>query len=229
MLRRVSLFLIALASFLSACDEKSETPSLDLERDYQPLELGYYWIYDVDETIYYGENDSESAHYFYKDLIRSFYLNAENEETFIVSRAKSPDGLVWSSELEYTMIYRDRTLLRTLNNAALSALVFPPQSGTTWNGRNYQAEGDDTFEIDFFGRSDLPGYEDVQAVRVTQENLDDRITVRDVRYEIFGKGVGLMEKYDEVLTYCSRNDCLGEELINSGSKTHLRLLEHGRE
>ena len=223
------MLLITLASLSSACEEKLETPDFDLEQDYQPLGIGYFWIYKVDETIYFGENDSESTQFYYKDVIRTSYLNAENEVTYVVSRSKSPDNVLWTFELEYTMIQRERTLLRTINNTPLSALVFPPETGRVWNGKNYQAEGDDEFEIDFSGHTGLPGFETIQAVRVVQEDLDDKITIRDVRYEYFGKGVGLLEKYDEVLTYCSRNDCLGDELINSGSKTHLILIENGTE
>jgi hypothetical protein len=59
---------------------------------------------------------------------------------------------------------------------------------------------------------------------VNQEKFDDKITNRDIRYEVFGKGIGLVEKYDEVITYCSRNNCLGQQLINGGRKTHLKLV-----
>src|SRR5690606_31653696 len=142
---------------------------------------------EVDETIHYGENDSESAHYYYKDLIRSFYFNAENEETFIVSRFKSADRVAWELELEYTLIYRDRILLRTINNTALTALVFPPEESRVWNTKNYQAEEHDNFKVAFSGRSSLPGFEDVQAVRVNQEALDEKLPIPDVRYEILGK------------------------------------------
>lgn len=222
-------FLFVFSLLFSACEEDFESPDFDLEQDYQPLSVGNFWIYEVDETIYYGENDSETSQYFYRDLVRSSYLNAENEVTFVVGRSKSTDRISWELELEYTMIYRDRTLLRNIYNEPLSALVFPPEQGRSWNGKNYQAEGDDEFEIDFSGQSELPGFESVKAVRVAQENLDDKITIRDIRYEQFGKGVGLLEKYDEVLTYCSRNDCLGDELINGGYKTHLKLLEYGED
>lgn len=226
---RFSQLLVIFSVFLSACDEGIESPNLNLEQDYQPLAVGNFWIYQVDETIYYGENDSETSQYYYKDLVRSSYLNAENEVTYVIGRFRSMDQTVWALELEYTMIYRDQLLLRTIHNAPLAALVFPPEKGKVWNGRSYQAEGEDEFEIDFSGSSELPGFESVNTVRVAQENLDDQITVRDIRYEVFGKGVGLMEKYDEVLTYCSRNDCLGDQLIDGGSKTHLTLVEYGRD
>ncbi|MFT4859889.1 MAG: hypothetical protein ACI8SN_001824, partial [Algoriphagus sp.] len=66
------------------------------------------------------------------------------------------------------------------------------------------------------------------VIRVLQEESDDLITFRDNRYEIYGKGIGLLEKYDEVLTYCSRNDCLGNQLINSGRKIKMELIDYGK-
>jgi hypothetical protein len=66
-------------------------------------------------------------------------------------------------------------------------------------------------------------------LRVNQEESDDEITYRDIRYEVFEKGVGMIEKYDEVLTYCSRNECLGDKLIDSGSEVHMKLVEYGKQ
>ncbi|SDA87936.1 hypothetical protein SAMN03080617_03020 [Algoriphagus alkaliphilus] len=228
MLKRFTLYLFIFLLFGVACEENIETPNLDLELEYQPLEIGKFWIYGVDETIFFGENDSETEQYFYRDRIRSRYLNEQNEFNYIVERSKSQNRSNWVFELEYTMIHRNKVLLRTINNQPLVALVFPPILGKNWNGKIYQAEGKDEFEIVDAGVGNLPGFEGVPLVRVNQENLDDKITIRDVRYEIFGKEIGLLEKYDEVLTYCSRNDCLGKQLIDSGKKTHLKLLEYGK-
>lgn len=228
MQKRFPLFLIALSFLFTACEEKIESPDIDLQQEYQPLGIGLFWVYEVDETIYFGENDAETSQYFYKDLVRSSYLNAENEVTYIVERTKSSDRTNWNFVLEYTQIYRDRILLRTTNNLPLAALVFPPRVGSIWNGKSYQSDGNDDFEIEFSGPSQMPGFEDISTVRVLQENLDDKITIRDIRYEVFGEDVGLLEKYDEVLSYCSRNDCLGDQLIDGGSKTHLKLVDYGR-
>lgn len=227
MRKSLPFYTLLLSVLFLSCEEQVESPTLELEQDYQPLEVGNFWIYEVEETIFFGENDSESSEFFYRDRIRTTFLNAENETTFIVERAKSPNRTNWLVEFEYTIQYRDQILLRTINNTPLAVLVFPPKTGTTWNGRVYQAEGTDEFEIDQVGPAAIPGFEGVQTVQVNQENLDDKITIRDIRYEVFGKGVGLLEKFDEVVTYCSRNDCLGQELIDSGSKTHLKLVEYG--
>lgn len=227
MIKRFPIWTLLLIMLFAACDQEKEQPNLDLGLDYQPLEIGDFWIYEVDETLYFGENDSESEQFFYRDRVRTSYLNAENQYTFIVERSKSYDRQNWVFDLEYTMIHRDRLLLRTINNKPVSALVFPPEIGRIWNGKAFQAEGNDEFEIEQVGQSTVAGFESVPAIRVKQGDLDDQITIRDIRYEIFGKGVGLLEKYDEVITYCSRNDCLGQKLIDSGSKTHLILVEYG--
>lgn len=226
MLKRLPIWTLLLIMLFTACDQEKEQPTLDLEQDYQPLQVGNFWIYDVDETIYFGENDSESEQFFYRDRVRTSYLNAENQFTFVVERAKSYDRQNWIFELEYTMIHRDKLLLRTINNKPISAMVFPPELGRIWNGKAFQAEGDDDFEIEQVSQSTVPGFESILAIRVKQEDLDDQITIRDIRYEIFGKGIGLLEKYDEVITYCSRNDCLGQKLINGGNKTYLKLIEY---
>lgn len=227
MIKRLPIWLLLFVVLFAACDQEKEQPNLDLEQDFQPLKIGNFWIYEVDETLYFGENDSESEQFFFRDRVRTSYLNAEGQYTFIVERSKSYDRQNWAFDLEYTMIHRDRLLLRTINNRPVSALVFPPEIGRIWNGKAYQAEGNDEFEIEPIGQSTVAGFESVPAIRVKQGDLDDQITIRDIRYEIFGKGVGLLEKYDEVITYCSRNDCLGQKLIDSGSKTHLILVDYG--
>lgn len=227
MATRVPLIFFLLLFIFSACEEKVEFPDRDLEQDYQPLGIGFFWIYDVDQTIYFGENDSEQARFYFRDRIRGTFLNEEKDIVFIVERSKSTDKSSWIKELDYTMVYKNNSVLRTITNQTVVVLVFPPEEGKIWNGKVYQAEGADDFEIDQVGNSQLPAFNTIPSLRVNQEELDDKITIRDIRYEVFGKGIGLLEKYDEVVTYCSRNDCLGQQLINSGSKTHLKLVEYG--
>ena len=86
MIKSLPLYILALGILFSACDQEKETPIVDLEQDYQPLSIGNFWVYEVDETIYFGENDSETDAFFYLDRVRSTYLNAENEVVYIVER-----------------------------------------------------------------------------------------------------------------------------------------------
>ncbi|MDR7132514.1 hypothetical protein J2X69_004886 [Algoriphagus sp. 4150] len=217
-MKRLLSFISILIIFLStSCEREIEEGQPDLGFDFQPLEVGLFWIYEVDQTIYFGENDSEEEHFYYRDHISSYYTNEEGEQVFVVLRTKSQDRINWTIELPYTLIQRDFSLVRTIENQAIVALVFPPKSGIVWNGNVYRNVERDDFEMLNSGTS----------VQVNQENIDDLITYRDIRYEVYEKGVGMVEKYAEVLTYCSRNDCLGDMLINSGYKISLKMSDYG--
>lgn len=213
---------------LSACDRKVEDSIVDFEFDFQPLQKGLFWIYSVDETRYFGENDSENSLFFYRDLIRDFYLNAANEQVFIVTRSQSLDQTSWTVVKEYTLILRGHTLVKTIDNQPVVALIFPPELGKSWDGNRYSNEIYDEFLIDQDFDGNFPDSPATKLVKVLQEASDDLITFRDNRYEVYGKGIGLIEKYDEVLSYCARNDCLGNQLITSGYKIRMELIAHGK-
>ncbi len=208
-----------LLGLLISCDREIEEGQVDLGYDFQPLEVGLFWLYEVDQTIHFGENDSEQTQFFYRDKILSFYTNEAGEQVFVVQRDKSFDRIEWSLGLAYTWIKRDFSLVRTVENQALVTLVFPPTDRVIWNGNVYRDAAEDEFSLENSG----------DFVLVNQEDSDDEVTYRDIRYEVYEKGVGMVEKYDEVLTYCSRNDCLGDKLIDSGVKIHMKLVGNGKD
>jgi len=211
---------------LISCNQEIEPIQLDNGKDFQPLVLGNFWIYEVDETIYFGENDAESSKFFYRDRLRSSYLNAEREIVFVVERSKSTNRTSWNKVLEYSLQVKNNALVRTINNQPVVAMNFPPELGKKWNGNAFRAFAADEFEIDSVGIGTLEGKTQIQLARVNQEKLDDKVTQRDNRYEIYQKGIGLVEKYDEVLTYCSRNNCLGLQLINGGYRVKMKLVDY---
>lgn len=217
--KQLPTFIVFIFALLTSCDREIEDGQLNLGYDFQPLEIGLFWIYEVDQTIYFGENDSEQTHFFYKDQIRSFYPNEAGEQVFVIQRTKSSDNISWQNVQEYTLIQRELSLVRTIENQALVVMVFPPKDGLEWNGNAYTSGVEDEFELINSGSS----------IRVNQENSDDQVTYRDIRYEVYEKEIGLVEKYDEVLTYCSRNDCLGDMLIDSGYKIQMKLSDYGKD
>ena len=220
-------FLILL--IFASCETEVEEIPTDFGFEYQPLEIGLFWIYEVDQTTYFGENDSEDTQFFYRDFIRTFYLNEAREQVFVITRAKSIDRSNWSTQFEYTLLRREFSLLRTIANQTLVNLVFPPELGKIWDANIYQDMDKDEFEIDSVRNNTMGDVSSENVVRVNQEDSDDEITYRDIRYEVFEKGVGMIEKYDEVLTYCSRNECLGEKLIDSGSEVYMKLVDYGKQ
>ena len=217
--KHYNLLVIIVFALFSSCEREIEDGQVDYGYDFQPLGVGLFWTYEVDQTIYYGENDSEQEQFFYRDSITGFYPNEEGEQVYIVERSRSSDKLSWENEVEYTLIQRGQSLIRTFENQPIVALVFPPKNGVVWNGNAYRNVAQDDFEL----------VSSSTSIRVNQEDSDDLVTYRDIRYEVYDRDVGLVEKYEEVLTYCSRNDCLGDMLIDSGSKTLMKLTDYGKD
>src|SRR5690606_27916501 len=134
-------------------------------------------------------------------------------------RSKSTDKISWEEVLESPSIQRDQSLVRTIDNQAVFTMVFPPTDGVVRNGNGYRTDSEDDFQLINAGN----------PIRIIQEDSDDQVTDRDIRYEVYDRNVGLVAEYDEVLTYCSRNDCLGDMLIDSGFKVLMTLTDHGKD
>jgi hypothetical protein len=227
-MRSAVLFSILVITFLFASCRETENPITDFGLDYQPLEIGRYWVYEVEETVVFGENDSQTSEFYWRDIIDYSFRNAENEEVFVVKREKSNDLNNWEVIGNYAMQYKRMALLRNFENLITVNLVFPPEVGLSWDAMAYAAAERDEFKVEFMGNATVGEQFFQRSLRVLQEEDDDEITFRDNRYEIFTKGVGLVEHYYEVFTYCSRNDCLGEMIIDSGRKTHQKILLYGK-
>ena len=118
---------------------------------------------------------------------------------------------------------REGNIVRTIDNQPIVILIESIRDGATWDGNKYRSQNSDEFVAKRVGDTSS------EIFQIEQEDSDDQITFRDIRYESYEKGIGMVELYYEVLTYCSRNDCLGEQLIDSGSKIHMKLLNYESE
>lgn len=221
-------FSIFVFFFLIVSCREIENPRLDFGKDYQPLELGLFWIYEVEEEIVFGENDSQTEQYFIRDIVDYNFVNAQNEEVFVIRRERSTDRTNWFPVSGYSLQFRGNALLRNFENQKTVNLVLPPRVGSSWDAMVYNSSPRDDFEIEFMGNVTIGEQLFQRSIIVRQEEDDDEITFRDNRYEVFTRGVGMIEHYYEVFTYCSRNDCLGLMIKDSGRKTHMKISTYGK-
>ncbi|WP_186757890.1 hypothetical protein [Echinicola salinicaeni] len=213
--------------FLTSCQDDNPAP-VELGLDYMPLSVNRFWIYEVAETIYYGESDTESSNFFYRDIISKSSLDVEGNLVYLVNREKSTNQSDWVNHSVYTLQLKEKSLLRYSDNTKEIPLVFPPKNYISWDGNIYNNLSKDEFNLELINAYELNNKTFQSVAKVLQEEEDDRITFRDNRYEIYAKGVGMIEKYYEVLSYCSRNDCLGEQIVDGGRTTHLKLISNGQ-
>ncbi|MDN3670872.1 hypothetical protein QWY93_16245 [Echinicola jeungdonensis] len=220
------IFPFLLLLLLASCGREEEP--MDLSHDYMPLSINRFWVYEVEETIYFGEGDQETSQYYLRDIITNSYINNDGVLVYMVNRQKSMDQLNWVEKSTHSFHIKNNALVRHSENKTLVVLVFPPKDLAAWDGNIYNSENTDEYSMVLLNSYDLnPGLYN-RVTKVTQENEDDQITIRDNRYEVYAKNVGMIEQYHEVLTYCSRNDCLGDQIIDGGSFRHLKLIDNGQ-
>lgn len=224
MVRLTFLFLIICIG-ISSCQKMEDVP-LERGYEYQPLKEGLSWVYQVNETLYFGENDIESDSYFIKDLIYHSYKNEAGTTVYLLQRQTSSNRTNWQNSLTYMLRINDNFLLRSIENEIIIPLKFPVKDQDTWDGNLFNVNSEDLYKNEFVLKHSVGQLNFNNVIKVNQEEEDDLITLRDNRYEIYAKGVGLVESYYEVLNYCSRNDCLGEQRIESGRLTHIKLLSY---
>ncbi|MCC5936672.1 MAG: hypothetical protein JJU34_05275 [Lunatimonas sp.] len=220
-------FLLGIAFYLASCDwVDREQPASVLPR-YSPLQVGRFWVYEVDERVYFGENDFEDTRYYYRDQITEEFLNEQGQVAFRVIRQKSLDRQVWENEQAYGLRLAENRLIRLMDNIQEIRLVYPIQLLKEWDSNAFNTRSTEIFTIERVGSYALGERVFPAAVVVRHMEDDDLITFRDNRYEVYAENLGMVEKYSEVFSYCSRSDCLGQQIIQSGRFIHLKLMTHG--
>lgn len=213
--------------FMASCEIQREEPE-GISSPFYPFSVGNYWEYKVEETVYFGENDSESQAFYFRDEMVGQYLNAENELVYTIQRQSSTDRNNWTNERVYTLCFSQNRIIRHYNNLQEIVLVYPLGIDMEWDGNALNNVPKQTFSVERMGDYILENLSFPETVTVRQSEEDDLITIRDNRYEVFAKEIGLVESYHEVFRYCSRNDCLGEQIIQEGRFTHLKLIDYGQ-
>ena len=62
-----------------------------------------------------------------------------------------------------------------------------------------------------------------------QEDNDDFTVNLIRRFEIYGQDIGLVYKEEIDLRYCTEQECIGQQIIESGQELRQSLLEYGQE
>jgi hypothetical protein len=183
MVKYSNLIFLGIFLVFCSCERSIEESIRDSEFDFQSLEIGNFWIYEVDQTTYFGENDSEQALFFYLDRIRTCYLNAENETVYVIERSTPADRKSWMVKREYILIRRDFSLVKTIDNQPLVSFVFLPKIDRVWDGNVYRDDAQSNFEIDASLTGPTNGIDTEIGYRVLQEESDDQVLYRDIRHE----------------------------------------------
>lgn len=201
------------------------------DHEYMPLTVGTYQIYDVTETEYINGPVGETQRYeLMMEVIDSTsYVNGYYQ--YIIHRkTRLNETEPWMAKDTWSATFTDREAVVQEGNVSFVKLVLPISANRIWNGNLYNSMGAEEYRISLFAQAMQVGVQNfTDVVEVTHSNETDAIVGNDVRTELYARGVGLIKRSEEVVTYCSNTpNCIGEQIIQQGVVREQVLIEYGK-
>jgi hypothetical protein len=219
---------------LAACDtEPIEGETAEMGYAYFPLDLGNYRIFEVVDIQYTIQNEKDSSSYYVKEIVKDSSIDQSGAIAYDMYIYKRRDlSASWDEEpvRVYQVKKSSTNLVIYEENVPYVKLVFPVKSGLSWDGNAFNTY-DPLYYIysdeDLAERGMDLGTE--QFIRVVQNDFDDQIVRKDIRYEIYAAGIGLVFIQKSILEYCQESDCFGEHKIHAGLEFRQTLIDYGKE
>jgi hypothetical protein len=217
-------FVLLLA--LVSCKRNSDEITTDYA--YYPLEVGRWYIYDVDVTRYNGSPIGIDSSYQLKEEIVN-PITVEDETRYQLYRYyRSDASQEWDDQPDsvWTVFRRGNQLVKVENNVRHVKLSFPLEVGKTWDGNSMNTEDAEMYEMADVKRAFTitGGKTYTPTVTVIHSNESD-IIQKDVRKEVFAENIGLIYRFSEIYRY--DQDDLSIKIIDVGTVYEQRLVSYG--
>lgn len=224
-MRRLGKILIVFILTISCSEDPIE---LDFGYAYQPLRVGLSWVYGVEETSIVQSIETTLRYELKVTLIDSFKTDAGIYSYWLQRQTRSDESQSWMVLDTWSVQQTANQLLQNESNITFVKLVFPPATGVTWNGNQYNnlakngnifnGQGSEFYLLADVGEAtELPfGQRFEKTLTVIHNDFEDAIVGQDKRYEVFAEGVGLIYKEVNQLEYCSTPACLGQQKVDRG-------------
>lgn len=213
--------LLLFSVLLFSCGKDSVLPDLGL--DYYPIELGSYRIYDVEETTYLNKVPTSESYQLRESFIEEIMTEGELSYLLRIERRNTTDDpwlsikSVYIRQSNFILEYRE-------NNVSNIAMSYPVKVGRTWDGNGLNSDA----EVVYRYEEGMADNFEVDQVKVVIRDLPPNIVEQDQRYEIFGRGTGLIERNFTTIEYC-QSGCSGVNEPDNGVILVQQLVEYGKE
>lgn len=191
---------------LCSCSEEVSDVSLDPGYDFFPLELNAYRTYEIQEVTF-EVFQPDTTRYFLKEVVKDSMTAGDGLVTYLINRFKSPDSLSWKLDSVWTARRSEVVAVINENDVPFCKLVFPIKEGRTWDGNAFNVMDEQEYRFE-----QLSGYaigsktlESDKVIRVVIEDIPENLVNQDERYEVYGRGIGLLEKNYIQLSFCTLN------------------------
>jgi hypothetical protein len=213
-----------------ACDSSDNDTSPGTGTEYFPLKTGSYLVYDVSEIIY-TLSVPETLQYQLKVAMVDKFLNSEGDSTFVIHRSRrniAADN--WTYQDTWSVRKNEREVVMSEGNVSYVKLKLPVRQNMEWDGNAYNTLGEDEYTLEELKVSKTYNNQTFEdCITVNQNDNDDFIVFLDQRKEVYAKDIGLVYKETTQLHYCTQDDCLGQQKVESGTIYEQTITTYGVE
>jgi hypothetical protein len=241
------VFATLFASVYSCKLKTVEPGSVDIGYDYYPLEIGRYIIYDEHDVIYNPIKTIDTV-YQVKELIKDTIVEGTETKYLIYHFVKSVTDSIWPIQPDsvWTAVNTGNQLIREESNVEYIKLVFPVKEGKTWNGNAMNYLSQSTSSNQFYSMVNvnqpctisLQSYPN-QPYSVTNTtynntlkmiiiNQADSIVSKDIRFDIYAKGIGYIKK-DYTTYFYVQDPAAAPQTIDHGARRLMQIRSYGKE
>lgn len=233
------LFLLA-----SGCGDTTDTTAAvppDTGKSYFFLEEGRFREYEVYEIRYLAVDISDTLQYHLREEVKETFSSNGTTSNIIHRFVRPDENRAWELDSVWAARVETDRAISIENNVSIVKMIFPALQERKWNGNAFNTRPEDEFRITTFSPAQdednntnfqVPiqgraiSFSEVMVVEQNQE--EDMITFRDNRVEVYKDSVGLVFKQYDVVKICSRSDCLGQEIVESGRFYRELLTSEGK-
>jgi hypothetical protein len=148
MIRKILSILLLVAICFTALFSCKKTPisTADATRNYFPLTLGKYVVYDVDSTRYFGKAGTQYTVKMQMKYVITDTYTVNRKLSYIMDVFSRPyDGGIWVG-LSVILVTPTATgLLYYQDNSQYNKMMFPVTNGLTWKGNAAVVVADSEF------------------------------------------------------------------------------------
>ena len=240
--------------FLANCAKKTDDFTIDEGKDYFPLEVGKYWLYQVDSIVYdpdIGGTRKDTSTTWVREEIVEVLKDNLDQDYYRVERSIRPDTMTaWQISKVFSLQQTGEFALHTEESLPFISLVFPLTINTDWvptrffdpktefiiAGETVPVFKDLKSKVTSLAETETIGdftYQSVATIR--HKNSDQNPFEHRLIIEKYAKGIGLVSRTMTIFDsqYCNvepaPDDCTTiawEDKAEKGFSLTQTLIEH---
>lgn len=240
------VFGILTLGAIAACSEEKETLNTPDSYEYFPLEVGKYWVYEVDSILFKNQTLRDSSTTWVKEQIIDYIIDNAGDTVYRVDQYDRKDTTQpWKIRRVVSLSRNATRAIRTEENISLIKMVFPLHRRGTWNSTvltdpSLMINVGGKVEIFKYWRSEVESIDEPftdgninypETTTILHAEKDASVEIRFAK-EIYAKHMGLVWRGWQILDCNSTQvDCFNLNLswdkkATSGFIIQQRLIEY---